>query len=57
MESQTTHTSKEGGNKRSLLSGFDKLVLIIILLIVAYFVSSKIGMPMKTVEEKIEWVD
>ena len=57
MESHTTHNTEERGGKRPLLSGFDKIILIIVLLIAAYFTAAKMGMPMKTVEEKIEWVD
>lgn len=57
MDSQGTPIGEGRREKRPLLSTFDKIVLIIVLLIVAYFLSAKMGMPMKKVEEKVEWVD
>lgn len=57
MESHSHNTDEEGREKRPLLSTFDKIVIVIVLLILAYFLSAKLGMPMKTVEEKVEWVD
>lgn len=57
MESQRTSEHTERRAKRPLLSTFDKVVIVLVLLILAYFLSAKFGMPMKTIEEKIEWVD
>lgn len=57
MESQGTPATQESKAKRPLLSTFDKVILIIVLLIIAYFLSHKLGMPMVKVEEKVEWVN
>jgi len=54
MESSQEKTQR---GKRPLLSGFDKVMLFIVALILFYFLSSKIGYPVTTIEEKIEWVD
>ena len=55
MEEYQTQTEQRP--KRKVVSIFDKFAIIVIIGIVFYIVSGKMGCDMVTKEEKMEWVE
>lgn len=50
MQNRTSNGQRR--TERPLLSGFDKVIIIIVILICSYYLSQRLGYPMKKVEEK-----
>ncbi len=53
MHDEFQHQAPE--KKRRLMSGFEKFLLIIFLLIMGYIISDKMGCSPVTTESQIEW--